>query len=428
MRIRSSLLSWCGWAGIAGVSGSALPAWCQAGGSGKGAAPVGASGEIRARWEGPTGLGYREGSDDSYGLWRARLHLNWRAGPWLSGVAELQDARSAGYDKPVPGSVSDGVDVRQAWIRVGGAPESGWALRAGRMPLKLGAGRLVWDPDWSNTGTVFDGFHGTAARGAAHLDLIAAAPVTPLDRRWDQRNRAVVLYGVYSAFRAGGGMQWEPYALFRRIDLASRPAAETHSAYGVRALGSMRGGLRYEVELTGQGGSVAGAPLRAFGLVGTVSAKPLVSPFAPEITATYTHASGDSNAGDRVRRTFQVFYPTTHLRTGATDRLGWSNLRDWLAEGKWKLPAKTALTSGIHLPRLDTVGDAVYSRSGVPILMNPRATSTRLGTELFVLVDREFSKRWLAGIGVAHLFAGPYLRQSGRSSATQPYVFLTCRL
>lgn len=78
-------------------------------------------------------------------------------------------------------------------------------------------------------------------------------------------------------------------------------------------------------------------------------------------------------------------------------------------------------------PRLDTVADAVYSRSGSVVLSNLNATSARLGTELFVLFEKEFSRRWTAGVGVAHLYAGPYLRQSGRGSVTQPYAYLTAR-
>lgn len=422
----SKAVTWAaaGWAAVL----LSLPAAAQAGSEKKtAAAPVAVSGEMRGRWEGPTGLNYREGTDDSYLLTRARLLIKMRVTRWLTGAAEFQDAHAFGYAKPVPGSVTNRADLRQAWLQVGSAGESPLALRAGRMPLKFGAGRLVWDPDWSNTGTVFDGLLATAAAGRAKVELVAAEPVTPLDRRWDQRNRGAALYGAYSTVRAGRGHVVEPYALFRRIQTAAQPVPQTHAAYGARLAGSAATPVRYEVELTGQGGTLGGAPLRAFGAVASATVTLVSSPLAPVMTLTYTHATGDRNATDGVRRTFQVFYPTTHLRTGATDRIGWSNLRDFLAEGKWKLPRKSALTAGMHLPRLDTIADAVYSRSGSIICSNPRASSPRLGTELFLLWEVEISKRWLAGVGIAHLFAGPYLRDSGRGSVTQPYFFLTHR-
>lgn len=406
----------------------ALPA--PAGESGKktsASQPVTVSGEVRARWEDPTAYNYRHASDDDYLLSRVRLQIRARASRWLSGMVEFQDSRAFGYNKPVPGSVTNRLDLRQAWVRLGASEESGFSLQAGRMPVRLGAGRLVYDPDWSNTGTTFDGLHGICATGRARFDLLAASPVSPLDSRWDQRNRAAFLYGIHATLRPFAGHTIEPYLLLRRVQTPAMPVAQTHSAFGVRLSGAVAKPVRYDFEITGQGGTLASSPLRAFGAVASTTVTVSTSPLAPTLTATYTHATGDRDARDRVRRTFQVFYPTTHLKYGATDRLGWSNLRDMLFEGKWKLPRKSSITAGTHLPRLDTVADNLYSKSGASICSNARATSPRIGTELFVVFDIELSTQWLAGAGAAHLYAGPYLRQTGRDSATQPFFFLTYR-
>jgi hypothetical protein len=386
-------------------------------------------GEIRGRIEAPTGLSNKQGADDIYLLTRARLRFEVNAAGWLTGTAEFQDSRAGGYDRPLPGTVVDHTDIRQAWLRVGQKGETGWSARAGRMPLKLGSGRLVWDPDWGNAGTVFDGAQMSFVSGRGRVDAIAGAPVAQGSARPNRRIPGVALYGVIGAARVGGGTTVEPYVFIRRFDAPLAARAELHQAWGGRVYGSaVLPGLSkttYELELTRQTGTFKGSALRAWGTVATVSVAPFRGRLAPALTAVYTFASGDDSPADKVRGTFQVFYPMAHLRTGATDRLGWSNIRDWLGEARWKLPRKTSLSAGIHLPSLATTADALYSKSGSVLFLNSAAASGRIGTEVFILADKELSSRLTAGIGIAHLYPGPFLRQSGRAAATQPYVFMT---
>lgn len=394
----------------------------------KGFRAISFSGDLRARLEAPTGLSFKDGSNDVYTLTRARLQMRLRASKWLSGLVEIQDGHELGYNSPVPASVKDRVDLRQAWFRLGGSGESGFSLRGGRMPLKLGSGRMVWDPDWGN-GTVFDGAHLSFAGAAGRIDAIGVLPVTPQDGRLNRRTPGVTLYGAMATLNTPAAVKVEPYLFLRRFDAPLRPAAETHSAWGARVYGRTAlpalDKTNYELEVTGQSGTLRGAPLRAWGLVGSVNVAPFKHKLLPSLTATYTYATGDDNPQDNTRHTFQIFYPTVHLRTGATDRVGWSNIRDFLGEGRWALPRKLGFSSGFHLPRLDTVADSLYARTGSLVMTNTKATSPRIGTEIFALVDKEIDRHFSVGIGLAHLFAGPYLKQSGRGSVTQPYAFLS---
>jgi hypothetical protein len=386
-------------------------------------------GEARTRWEGPTDLGFRQGVDDDYLLTRLRLSLSVRLTRAISAMVEVQDARAPGYNRPVPGSAADGVDIRQAWVQLGSSSEGGVSLRAGRQPLRLGSGRVVWDPDWNNGGQVFDGALLTVARGSAQAELVAAAPVDPLDRAWDHRKRGVTLGGVYLKFKMKPiGLRLEPYFLIRGTKLPITSEAEYLAVSGLRVLGQVAKPLGFEFEFTTQNGRVLRQDLRAWGLVSVITWKPMSKRVLPALTGTYTYASGGVDLSTGQRHTLQAIFPTNHLRYGATDRLGWSNLRDIMAEAKWPLHRRIALSHGVHLPSLANVRDALYSRNGQPILVNPNATSTFVGTELYLLMEAEVARNWSLGSGVAHLFHGSFLRQSNRpGGTTQPYVYLTGR-
>lgn len=383
-------------------------------------------GEARARWEGPTDLGFRQGADDGYLLTRMRLSLAVRVSRTISAMVELQDARAPGYLKPSPGSVTNGADIRQAWLQVGTATEGGASLRVGRQPLRLGSGRIVWDPDWNNGGQVFDGALFTAASRAAQVELVAASPVDPLDGAWDHRRRGVTLSGIYTRFRMKpANLRVEPYFLVRGTKLPGA-MAELLGVSGLRLMAQAAEPLALELEYTAQSGRVGRRELRAWGLVAVGTWKPTSGTRLPVLTGTYTYASGGVDAATGERHTLQTIFPTNHLRYGATDRLGWSNLRDIMAEARWPLRRRMSLTHGVHLPSLADGRDALYSRNGQAIVINPNATSTYVGTELYLLLEAEVTRHWSVGSGVAHLFHGGFLRQSGRpGGTTQPYLYLT---
>ena len=73
-------------------------------------------GEVRTRMEAPTAQNFLSDSDDSYDLTRVRLNLRVSPTPWLRFYGEIQDIRAFSYDKPLPGSVNDRVDLRQAYF------------------------------------------------------------------------------------------------------------------------------------------------------------------------------------------------------------------------------------------------------------------------------------------------------------------------
>jgi hypothetical protein len=327
--------------------------------------------------------------------------------------------------------VANRADLRQAYVEAGTFEGSGWGVRAGRQALKYGKGRLVWDPDWSNTGRSFDAIRLTMGWRGARVDAFAASVVAPADGRFDRSDTGRMFYGLYGSAAAGGRLIVEPYLFLKSVALARGEAGmagalDLYTA-GVRAAGQAGGRADWEVETAFQRGRLGNGEVSAWGGVWQAGWQTASAKWGPRLTASYTYASGDDDPGDGRKGTFDTLYPTTHLRNGATDRIGWANIHDWAAQAEWKPGRKVKLSAAGHDFRLATVRDALYSPGGAALVVNPRAPSRHVGWEASATAEYQISRTLSLGAGCAHLFAGAFLRQSGRSGATQPYAFLAYR-
>lgn len=227
------------------------------------------SGELRARFEAPTALDFSEGKNDLYVLTRIRLGALITVRPWLRFFGEWQDARGLGYNPPAPGSITNRLDLRQAYVEAGTWENSGWGLRLGRQALKFGKGRLVWDPDWSNSGRTFDALLVSASGHKLRMSAFAASVVTPRDRRFDRSDTSQMFYGLYGSARMRRGLVVEPYVFRKslalvRNELGVRGALDLYTS-GMRAAGQFGRGAEWEVETAWERGRCAGGPVRAWG-------------------------------------------------------------------------------------------------------------------------------------------------------------------
>jgi alginate export protein len=153
---------------LSGRLAGALPQWWKLGF------------EIRGRADSYLGLNGIAGQDESYYLHRFRLNSTMTIRPWLRIFTQAQDSRVAEYDhRPVPGTVADNADLRQAYLDVGVNGESPWVLRVGRQPLVFGDMRLVSTSNWSNVGPNYDAVRLTHTRPGVRLDWFASLVVTP---------------------------------------------------------------------------------------------------------------------------------------------------------------------------------------------------------------------------------------------------------
>jgi hypothetical protein len=389
-------------------------------------------GELRSRLEAPTRLSFIQENDDAYLLTRMRLNARVTARPWLKFFGESQDVRAFGKNGPVPATMANRLDLRQAYVELGATEESGWGLRLGRQGLKYGTGRLVWDPDWGNFGQVFDAIRFTLASRRTRVDLFASTVLVPSARSIDRSDPSRMLYGVYGSLRRWGtALQIEPYLFLKsdalcRNELGQTGALDLYTA-GLRAFGIWARSVDWEIETAFQSGRLAGHPVNGFGGVWLAGIQTGARPWQPRISATYLYGSGDRNPKDGRKSTFDTLYPSVHMRNGATDRVGWANIRDICLQGDWKIARQWKVIAGGHDFHLVSVRDALYSPSGTPVVRNPQASSTHLGWELFVNADYQITRSVIFGAGCAHLFRGAFLRESNRTGVTQPYVFLTYR-
>lgn len=389
------------------------------------------SGELRSRAEAPTGLEFTANRNDLDLLTRIRVGVRVMAGSRLRFAGEWQDSRGFGYGHPVPASAANRLDVRLAWLEAGVSEGAGWTIRAGRQALKFGKGRLVWDPDWSNTGRAFDAVRVTVAGRASRLDVFAGSVVVPRDGRFDRCDRSQMLSGLYGSSTLRSGVILEPYLLLKsqagvRDERGGLGALDVYTS-GLRVAAKAGRRFDWESEMAVQRGKAAGSAVRAWAAVWQASWQTGSGRWLPRLTAAYTFASGDDNPSDGRKGTFDTLYPTTHLRNGATDRIGWANIHDWMVQGEWRRGSRLRFSVSGHDFRLATLRDALYSPGGVALVRHPLASSHHVGWEIAATADYQLSRTVTAGAGCAHLFPGAFLRQAGKSGATQPYLFLSCR-
>ena len=97
---------------------------------------------------------------------------------------------------------------------------------------------------------------------------------------------------------------------------------------GVRWVGKLPLGLDYGMEMATQFGSLGHDHLHAWAGHWLIAKRFANIASTPRILAEYDYASGDNDARDGQRGTFDQLYPTAHLKYGLTDQVGWRNIHD----------------------------------------------------------------------------------------------------
>src|SRR5579884_1101155 len=101
-----------------------LPQWLQLGG------------QIRGRFEDPSGTSLLNNSPDAYYLSRIRLDFGVTPIQGLRFFVQTQDARTGAYNSaPAPATLYNPMDLRQGYIELGHEGETGIRFRAGRQEL-----------------------------------------------------------------------------------------------------------------------------------------------------------------------------------------------------------------------------------------------------------------------------------------------------
>jgi hypothetical protein len=393
-----------------------LPQWLQLGG------------QIRGRFEAPSGTSMLNGSSDPYFLSRIRLDVGIRATPWLRFFAESQDARSAGYiSSPAPNTIYNPMDLRQAYVSLGGEGTGGVIATVGRQELLFGGERLIGPADWGMSRT-FDAARLTLTPGHARVDLFGGSSVLIDPTRFDRHKPGEHVYGAYGSIKdLLPNLTVEPYLLFKQTLAVKSETGHTGDALvaspGVRLVGKAPGRLDYTAEIAVQRGSYSTDRVAALGQSYVAGWTIVPATLAPRLSVEYNQASGDPSSKDGTRNTFDQFYPSNHGYYGMIDQFGWKNLKNWRAGFDCKATKKLKLRIDFNEFYLATVQDALYSSSGTSALLNRKATSGHIGSEINAVGLYQWTKVWKFGAGYGRLFAGEFLKQSKADFGyTYPYI------
>ena len=388
-------------------------------------------GEFRERVEGFDSLGFTPSRDDTYSLSRFRLNATVTPSSSLSFQAQLQDARVADKEVgPTTAPFRAPFDLRLGFADIGSAT-SPIAARVGRQELAFGEQRLLGHLGWTNAARSWDAARLILRGKTFQVDTFAASLVRSLPDEFDKSGNGNRLYGAYGSVpKLIPLATLEPFVFFRR-DTNLRSELGTvgtlhQTTIGVRLAGKLPARFDYNTDLALQRGSLDVDSLQAWAghwmiresLPGTANVK---------LISEYNHATGDSNAKDGVRQTFDQLYPTGHDKLGLADQVGWKNVHH-IREGFEFTPLKaTPLSVNYHSWWLADKADALYAASGAALArVAGGATDSHVGQELDVQISRSVTPQIAVAAGYAHMFTGPFLKQATPGAAySQPFVMVT---
>jgi len=391
-----------------------LPPWLRVGG------------EYRARLEATEDRGFAPGLDDTYLLNRIRANLKVQPSPWMKFVFQGQDD-CVFFNDVVPNAppYENHLDLRMGYLELGDPDSRTISLRAGRQEINFGDQRLVGSSNWSNNARTFDAVRATFRYHGYRLDAFASSVVVANADGLDRPNPGDNLHGLY------GGIEKlvpqaviEPYLFWR---LSPRQATETgghgnldSKTVGVRWVGKVPRHLDYATEMALQRGSLGTDRVRAWA-GHWVAGYTLDAAWKPRLVAEYNFASGDHDAKDGTRGTFDHLYPTPHDKYGLCDQVGWRNIHDMKYGVESKPHRRLGVAASYHNWWLADPHDALYSASGSVIARRADGTAGRhVGQEADLQAAFSVSKQTTVSAGLGHIFPGEFLR---KATPGHPYTF-----
>jgi hypothetical protein len=392
------------------------------------------SGEFRARLEGFTGGGFKPDNSDAYYLNRIRINLLIQPANWIKVFAQTQDARVAFKNtKPSAPPYQNTWDLRQGYVELGDSEKGVIGVRTGRQELNFGEQRLIGSADWNNTARSFDAVRTTFRPiDGVRVDAFASSVVVQTDGAFDHHREGDDLHGLY------GGLEKlipnsviEPYVLWRvspRIKNEAGAIANLDEyTSGVRWAGKLRHSFDYGTEMDLQRGSLGSDQIRAWAGHWVAGYTLASLKYQPRMLVEYNYASGDANAKDGVRGTFDQLYPTAHNKYGLLDQVGWKNIKD-LRTGVEMKPAKRWTASAIvHDWYLADPHDALYNAASTAIARNPAGVlATHIGEELDGQASVSLLSSMQIAFGFGHIFPGEFLKKSTPGKSYNfPYLMYT---
>ena len=378
--------------------------------------------------------------DDDFGLSRSRVSLTGRPAELVRFRVEGQDSR-IGWRAPGSenSSTEDPLDLRQAWLEIGGESGGPARLRVGRQMIRLGGERLFGERRWSNLSPTWDAARLTLERRGDAVDILSMAMTDPgpsFDRPYPAEGAGNV-HGAYGSLRSVvPGASVEPYVFY-----VARPRNGPEQDFG-RDAGAWAGGLRiagsaggewtYEAEWTAQRGHARDTALRGGMGAAQVAFSSRAWPWATSIHAEHEYASGDHDPSDGRMTTYDSLFAARRLHLGLINFVGRRNIRAWQTGVETRPRESVRLRFDAHVFWVASRRDALYSPDGTVAVAAPAggAASARAGEEIDFTLVWTPSDVWELDAGAMRFFSGPFVRQ-GRGERVEGlllYVAVTLRL
>jgi hypothetical protein len=372
----------------------------------------------RGRFESLRSAGTKGATYDGYYLNRFRLTAGFKLSPWFQATVQGQDSRVGEYEtaKVVPSSMLNSFDLRLAYVELGKKSAQGVSTSFGRQEITYGDGRLMASPDWGNVSRTYDSMRVSAYRPGVKMDVFFGAPVD-VTRKFSMAKIGERVAGFWTTFDKVKPLGYvEGYGVAKSVsvavgELGVKGDAATY-ALGFRVGGPITKSVSWEADNVFETGHYGGDDLSAYGTHEAVNWMIGKSAMKPKATLEYNYASGDANAKDGTRGTFDQMYASTHAKWGVADLVGWRNMHHAAAKFEFSATKRLKVNTGINHVWLATVQDGWYGSSGTRVVLNRKASSRDLGWEPDVYVAYTVTRDLTLGAGVGILFGGGFVKQS----------------
>ena len=396
-------------------------------------------GEERVRYMDENG-GYARftGQANAYELIRTRLYGDLWFLDRFRLYAEMQDSRIANNDLPPLGNDVDHADFLNLFADAKlfeweGQPAY---VRVGRQELYFGSQRLISPSDFPNVRRTFQGVRGFWRGRDWDVDAFWVQPVLMQPTRLDPPDHNQGFAGLWLTHRPTKGQTIDLYYL--NLDNSNPVAAGrggVHGGLNVSTVGGRYAGdyqrrLLWDFEGMWQFGDYANQRIAAGSITTGLGYRFADVPTAPQFWLYWDRASGDPNPGTgSVHRTFNQLFPWGHTYFGYLDLVGRENIDDVSVQGVF-FPARwVTLQAQYHVFRLVSARDALYNASGVAIRRDPTGRAgTDVGEEIDLTANFHLDPHQDVFLGFSHLFAGPFVRQTGPNGVSPSLFYLQYNL
>jgi hypothetical protein len=383
--------------------------------------------EFRVRDESRTGNNFGLAKNLDNPLLRTRIGAQFNATDWLLISATGQDARAPDYGGVGPTTARDSMDLHEAFVEFFARRKTGFGALFGREVIALGEGkgRLIGDSQWTNTSRSYDTARLYYRLPSARIEVLMVSEVKILADKFNVPNLGDRVWGTYDTLTKMIPKGTVDFYLLRHDQ--NRPGGFTGvgrlgtNTLGSRAEGPLVGPWKYNLEAAIQDGKTGQVGHRGYAWFSGISRR-LQTAWPLDLEGEFKYASGSQNAATR-DNTFDQLYASNHDRFGRADLFGWRNISNVRSLDTLHVTKPVAISVMYNNWWLASPTDALYNGSGVAIVRSPKGNAgTHIGQEADLFGTYQASG-WTFGAGMAHVFAGDFLRATTPGVGTR-YLFI----